>query len=73
MDNNTVAKELGVPVSAFYKYMHTNQQKFSYAKKNNPDRCKDMVTAGIINFYGIEHNELLAILKLYKMQQKIMV
>ena len=70
MDIRDICKDLNITVTDFYKYMHTNQAKLSYYKKNNPTRYKDTITAGIINFYKIDHNELLTILKLYKMQQK---
>jgi len=70
MDIKDICKDLGITVTDFYKYMNTEQSKLSYYKRNNLTRYKDTITAGIINFYGIEHNELLTILKLYKMQQK---
>ena len=69
MEIKEICKNLGISVTEFYKYMNTNQPKLSYYKKNNPVRYKDTITFGIINFYNLEHEELLTILKLYKLQQ----
>ena len=68
MDIKEICKNLEITVTDFYKHMNTTQAKLSYYKRNNPTRYKDTITAGIINFYNIEHKELLAILKLYKIQ-----
>jgi len=70
MDIKSICKELNITVTEFYEYMHTTQPKLSYYKKNNEIRYNDTITSGIINFYQIDHKELLAIIKLYKMQNK---
>ena len=69
MELREICNNLNIRVSDFYDYMGTTQNKLSYHKKNNPDKYKDAITAGIINFYKLDHQELLTILKLYKLQK----
>jgi len=70
MDIKEVCKKLDITVTDFYKYMGVSVTQLSYHKKENPFKYIDYITAGIINFYGIDHAELLTILELYKMQHK---
>ena len=70
MELREICNSLDINVTDFYKYMGTTQNKLSYHKKNNPLKYKDAITSGIINFYKLEHEELLTILKLYKLQNK---
>jgi len=69
MNNKEVSKELNISVDEFYQCMNTNQKNFSYYKKNNMNRYNDSITAGIVNHFKIDHEELIAMIKLYKMQQ----
>ena len=70
MEIDTICKELGITIKEFYSCMNTNQQKLSYQKNKNKVKYQDMITAGIINFYKLDHQELLTILRLYKLQNK---
>ena len=70
MDIKEICDNLGITVTKFYEYMGTEQSKLSYYKRKNPVRYKDSITVGIINFYKLDHQELLTILKLYKLQNK---
>jgi len=69
MEIREICKEIGISAKEFYENMHTIQQKLSYFKKTNKERYNDMVTAGIVNHFKIDHEELIAMIKLYKMQQ----
>ena len=68
MDIKDICTELGIKVTDFYTHMNTDVKSLSYHKKNNPQKYKDMITTGIVNFYKIEHDELLKILDLYNLQ-----
>jgi len=70
MDIKEICGKMGVSVVKFYDSMHTTSAKLSYYNKQNKQRYHDTITAGIINFYSIDHAELLTILDLYKMQHK---
>ena len=70
MELKEICKKLDITVTDFYKYMGVTVAQLSYHKKTNPSKYKDYITAGIINFHKIDHEELLTILELYKIQHK---
>jgi len=63
-------KNLGLTISEFHNYAHTNQGNMSYYKRHNKTRYNDTITAGIVNYFDISHDELIQILKLYNLQRK---
>jgi len=69
MELREVCKILNTTAPVMYLKMNTTQDKLSYHKRNNPEAYKNMITYGIVNYYNIEHSELIKILEEYKKEK----